>query len=234
MATFVLVHGAWHGGWCWRRVAEPLRREGHTVFTPTLTGVGDRAHLLAPNIDLVSHIRDVVAVLEAEELEKVVLCGHSYGGMVITGAADTVTSRVDTLVYLDAFLPEPGQAMVDLLPPERRQTILDSAEGSWMMPSPTAAFFKVQKPEDQAWVDRRTTPHPCATMRQPLAHKRPWEKVRKRVFVEAEGYRPSSFTPIAERLRNDPIWEVVGVPCGHDVMVDEPQRLVQILLAAAA
>ena len=233
MATFVLVHGAWHGGWCWSRVAKPLRQQGHIVFTPTLTGVGERAHLLAPTIDLITHVRDIVAVVEAEELDKVVLCGHSYGGMVITGVADTVTTRIDALVYLDAFLPEPGQSMADLLPPERRQAILESAGGSWMMPSPTAAFFKVAKPDDQAWVDRRTTPHPGATMRQPLQHARPWERVRKRVFVEAEGYRPSSFTPIAARLRQDPSWDVIGVPCGHDVMVDMPDRLVQILLAAA-
>ena len=233
MATFVLVHGAWHGGWCWHRVAEPLRQQGHQVFTPTLTGVGERAHFLAPTIDLVTHVRDVVAVIETEELDKIVLCGHSYGGMVITGVADTFPSRVDALVYLDAFVPEPGQSMVDLLPPARRKALVDDLGGEWMMPSPSAAFFKVRKPEDQAWVDRRTVPHPAATIRQGLSHKRPWERVRKRLFIEAEAYAPSAFTPIAARLRTDPAWEVLAVPCGHDVMVDEPERLVQILLAAS-
>jgi len=232
MATFVLVHGAWHGGWCWRRVAEPLRHMGHTVFTPTLTGLGERAHLLTPTVDLITHVRDIVGVIEVEELENVVLVGHSYAGMVITGAADATTQRIDAMVYLDAFLPQPGQCMIDLLPPERRQGMLANTE--WMTPAPPAAFFKVQTQADQDWVDRRTTAHPAATMRQPLQHDLPWERVRKRYYVPAETYNSPNFMPIAARLREDPKWNVVGIPCGHDVMVDAPDRLVEVLLDAAS
>ena len=114
MATYLLVHGAWHGGWCWRRVTDILRAEGHTVFTPTLTGLGERAHLARPEIDLETHISDVLGVLDAEELDDVILCGHSYGGMVITGVADRLPGRIKALVYLDAFVPEHGESVIDL------------------------------------------------------------------------------------------------------------------------
>lgn len=234
MATFVLVHGAWHGGWCWPRVADPLRTMGHRVFTPTLTGLGERSHLLDPRVDLITHVRDVVGVIESEELEEVVLCGHSYGGMVITGAADAVRHRVDAMVYLDAFLPEPNHSLIDCLPPERQRMIREnSAATGWMTESPPASSWKVRSPEDQIWVDRRTTPHPAATMNQPLPHSRPWDSVRKAVYVRAEGYDPSPFGPIAARLKGNPHWQVTGVPCGHDVMVDEPKLLIDILLDAA-
>ena len=122
MATFVLVHGAWHGGWCYRDTAQALRAAGHTVHTPTHTGVGDRAHQSAENITLETHIRDVCGVIEAEELTDVILCGHSYGGMVISGVADRLPGRIRALVYLDAFVPEHGQSLIGLirqaLPPE--------------------------------------------------------------------------------------------------------------------
>ena len=191
MANFVLVHGAWHGGWCWPRVAEPLRRAGHQVFTPTLTGLGERAHLLDPQVNLITHVRDVVGVIEAEELDQIILCGHSYGGMVITGAADAVRrGRIDSLVYLDAFVPEPDQSLIDCLPPERQKRMREHGPGGWMTESPPASSWKIRAPEDQIWVDRRTTPHPAATMSQPLSHRRPWEWVRKSVYVRAEGYDP--------------------------------------------
>ena len=108
-ATFVLVHGAWHGGWCWIKVARLLRDATHTVYTPTLTGLGERAHLATPDVDLETHIQDVVAVIESEELRNVVLVGHSYGGMVISGVAARVPNRIGRLVYLDAFIAETGR-----------------------------------------------------------------------------------------------------------------------------
>jgi pimeloyl-ACP methyl ester carboxylesterase len=114
MTAFVLVHGGWHGGFCWRFVAPALRRAGHDVYTPSLTGLGDRAHLARPGIDLELHIQDVVAVLEMEDLREVVLLGHSYGGMVVTGAADRCTARIRNLVYLDAFVPENGKCALDV------------------------------------------------------------------------------------------------------------------------
>src|SRR5215211_1043953 len=122
MATFVLVAGAWHGGWCWRKVTPLLRAAGHEVFAPTLTGLGERSHLAHPDVGLTTHIQDIVNLLEYEDLNDVVLVGHSYSGMVITGVAEQVPGRLAHLVYLDAFVPENGQALVDLLPPEGRQS----------------------------------------------------------------------------------------------------------------
>src|SRR5258705_1716413 len=127
-STYVLVHGAWHGGWCWKRVAPALRAAGHEVYTPTLTGLGERAHLANPAIDLATHISDVVNLLEAEELNEVVLLGHSYGGMVVTGVADRAPARLRRVIYLDAFLPEDGKSLLDYLHPDRRSIINRSEE----------------------------------------------------------------------------------------------------------
>ena len=154
--TFVLVHGAWHGGWCWRRVSDRLLTAGHRVFTPTLTGLADRAHLLTPEVNLMTHVQDVVGLIQSEELEDIVLCGHSYGGMVITGVAEALRSRIDAMVYLDAFVPEPQQSLVDAMPEDRREKARLAFGSNWRIPSPSAASWKITSPEDQAWVDRRT------------------------------------------------------------------------------
>ena len=116
MATFVLVHGAWGGGLIWRRNAQELRKAGHEVYTPTLTGLGDRKHLLRHDIDLGTHIKDVLGLIDYEDLSDIVLVGHSYGGMVVSGVADAVPDKIASLVYLDAFVPENGRALFDLLP----------------------------------------------------------------------------------------------------------------------
>ena len=235
MATFVLIHGAWHGGWCYRDVARSLRADGHNVFTPSLTGLGDRAHLASPDVDLETHVTDVVSLFEAEEIENAVLCGHSYGGMVITGAAERLADRLHALVYLDAFVPESGKCLLDLTAPERRQQIEAAAAkaGSFTLPVPPGVW-KIADPEKDAWVSRRVVPHPMATMRQVLEHTDPWTRVAKRVFVLAEGNEGSPFHRYAERYRDDPAWTVVGVPCHHDVMVDEPALLTEILLDASS
>src|SRR5947208_7876814 len=135
--TFVLVHGAWHGGWCWIKVTRLLTDAAHVVHTPTLTGLGERAHLARPEIDLEAHIQDIVAVLEAEELRNVVLVGHSYAGMVITGVAARVPNRIASLVYLDAFVPEAGRSLLSYQPPERAEAMRSAAtrEGEgWRIP----------------------------------------------------------------------------------------------------
>src|SRR5438874_13830434 len=137
MSTYVLVHGAWHGSWCWKRVRQALQAAGHDVFTPTLTGVADRSHLISRDVNLETHITDVVNLIQWEELTNVVLCGHSYGGCVISGVADRIPDRIAALVYLDAFVPENGQSLHDTLPPEVRngqiEQMLQSGEG-WKVP----------------------------------------------------------------------------------------------------
>ena len=144
MTTFVLVHGAWHGGWCYKRVARLLRQAGHEVYTPTLTGLGERAHLMNQAIDLDTHVQDIAGVIRCEELSDVVLCGHSYGGMVITGVAEQIAAKIRSLVYLDAFVPENGKSVFDYLPAEQSGQMRDDAaqngEGYKVSPIPAAVF----------------------------------------------------------------------------------------------
>ena len=235
MATFVLVHGAWHGGWCWKRVRPLLAAKGHDVFTPTLTGVGERSHLLSRETRLETHITDILNVIRWEELSDIVLCGHSYGGMVISGVADRVADRIRSLVYLDAFVPVDGQSTLDFMPPDRAQMFLDGAEAQgegWRMPPIPAAVFKVRE-ENQAWVDQQCTPHPVACFEEKIRLTGALDRIARRTFILAADYNPSGFQGIAQRLKQDPSWNVVSVPCGHDVMVDLPRELADLLIASA-
>src|ERR1700689_4112235 len=137
MATFVLVHGAWHGGWCWKRVRRSLQAQGHEVFTPTLTGVADRSHLLSREVNLETHITDVTNLILWEELSDVVLCGHSYGGPVISGVADRIPDRIGALGYLDAFVLQNGQSVHDVLPAEQKNAQIEGVRqmgDEWKVP----------------------------------------------------------------------------------------------------
>jgi pimeloyl-ACP methyl ester carboxylesterase len=161
--TFVLVHGAWHGGWCWKKLTPLLRAADHQVFTPTLTGLGERSHLLTPEVDLDTHIKDIASVLEYEDLRHVVLVGHCYGGMVIAGVAEALSTRVAQLVFLDAFLPESGKALTDYapLPPMR--------DDGWRVPVPgTGRDSGVTDESDIAWTDPRLGDQPYRTFTQPV------------------------------------------------------------------
>ncbi len=235
MTTYVLVHGAWHGGWCWTRVAKLLRDAGHEVHTPTLTGLGEKAHLLSRDIDLGTHIADICGVFEAEEITDAVLCGHSYGGMVITGAADRIADRIATIVYLDAFIPTDGQSLLDIQGPERRKLFLEQAaksEDGGVAPM-SASYFSVMDPEDAAWIDRRCVPQPINTYDYRLRLTGAGDAIRRKIYILAEGHINSRFGPYAEQTRADPAWEYHGVAAGHDVMVDMPEELTEILLGAA-
>ncbi len=242
MATFVLVHGAWHGGWCYKRVAAHLRAAGHEVYTPTLTGLGERAHLMSRAVNLDTHIRDIVGVFRWEELTDVVLCGHSYGGMVITGVADKVPEKIRSLVYLDAFVPNSGESLFDLVTPETRAAFREDAqqngEGYLMTPIP-AAVFNVN-PKDAGWVDRMCVKHPLACFEQKISLSGGLARINKRTYILAPGWAPpaamggqSPFVPLAEGLRQDPAWRVHSMPCGHDAMVDMPKELAELLVAAS-
>lgn len=235
MTVFVLVHGAWHGGWCWTRTARALREAGHDVHAPTLTGVGDSAHLANRHVDLETHIEDVVRLFEAEELSDAVLCGHSYGGMVITGVADRIPDRIRSLVYLDAFVPADGQCTFDFQPPDRAASMRAEAEskgGGWLIPPIPARRFNVNE-ADQAWVDRRCVPHPLACFTQRLRLTGAHTRISKRSFIKAGAYVPSPFDAIFERLKREPGWHVTSIACGHDVMVDKPDELATQLIQAA-
>jgi pimeloyl-ACP methyl ester carboxylesterase len=242
MATFVLVHGAWHGGWCYKQVAAHLRAAGHEVYTPTLSGLGERAHLMSRAVNLDTHIQDIVGVIRWEELSDVVICGHSYGGMVISGVADKVPEKIRAVVYLDAMLPDNGQSLMDSLTPQMQAAFRDDAkqngEGYLMTPMP-AAIFRVNA-KDAAWVDRMCVKHPLECFEQKIELTGGIARIGKRTYILAPGWAPpvelggeSPFVPIAERLKQDKGWRVVSVPCGHDVMVDMPVELAGMLIAAS-
>jgi pimeloyl-ACP methyl ester carboxylesterase len=246
--SFVLVHGAWHGGWCWRDVRLILERVGHKVFTPTLTGLGERAHLRDPVPGLETHIQDVVGLIEAEEPNDIVLVGHSYGGMVITGVADRLKSRMRHVVYLDAALPENGQSMITQNPnvvgEENYARSLQglkglAPDGVWMSPLPPVAFGIPPEPADQhAWVGRQLKPHPLKTWTDPIALTNQGSLGIARTYVVC--VKPvlpqSSFPAHAARIkagRAGPGWQVVELQTGHDAMVTAPAQTAAILRAAA-
>jgi pimeloyl-ACP methyl ester carboxylesterase len=230
MATFVLVHGAWHGWWCCTRVPTWLLAEAHDVFTPTLTGVAERSHLISPQVGLETHIADVVNLIRWEELTDVVLCGHSYGGCVITGAADRVAERIKALVYLDAFILGDGQGLHDVLPPEVRDGQVKGAVHGWQVQPITAEFFRV-KTTDRAWVDGQCTPQPLATFQQRLRLRQTFPAA-KTTHILATGYEQSPFPPFHELAKRNG-YKTRTVDCGHDVMLDKPNELVAMLREAA-
>ncbi len=233
MATFVLVHGAWHGGWCWRRVSDLLTRKGHRVFAPTMSGVGERSHQLDGSINLTTHIEDILGVVKWEGLSDIVLCGHSYGGMVITGVADRIPDKIRSLVYLDAFVPENGQSLWDLQAPDRRPGIIDGAgaKGGLAVPPMPAAFFKVNA-KDAAWVDSQCTPQPLGTMLEKVKVNGAHKSITKRTYILAGDYAGPIFSKTYAALKNDKAWATHSVPSGHDVMLDQPEMLADLLEGA--
>jgi pimeloyl-ACP methyl ester carboxylesterase len=231
--TFVLVHGAWHGGWCWRRVVDRLHSGGHVVFTPTLTGLGERVHLMRPGIDLKTHITDVVNVMKWERLTDVVLCGHSYGGMIISGVADQMADAIRSIVFLDAFVPKNGEAMRDLTSAAVRQTAQAAmALGDVGIPPRPAEAFGVN-PADRAWVDALCVPQPIGTFTDKIVLSGALNHIPRKSYVRAASYVNPGFDRALAAANADPSWRTYQVPCGHDVMVDMPERLTEILLEAA-
>ena len=231
--TFVLVHGAWHGGWCWVRVARLLRQQGHEVFTPTLTGLGERSHLLSKDITLATHITDVVNVLKWEGLSEIVLCGHSYGGFIVSGVAEQMQAAIGSIVFLDAFVPENGDAVVNLTGPAVQDAARNAVQrGEIGIPSRPAAAFNVNE-KDRAWVDGLTGPQPLATFTDPIALTGARDRIAKKAYVRAKNYENPGFDKALAKLRSDPSWRVYEAPCGHDVMVDMPERLAEILVEVA-
>jgi pimeloyl-ACP methyl ester carboxylesterase len=237
VATFVLVHGGGHGGWCYQRVARLLRSAEHEVYTPTMTGVGERAHLLHTSVDLDMHIEDIAAVLEFEGLEDVILVGHSYGGMVITGVADRQPDRVGRLVYLDAATPTSGQSLVDVA-----GSIIEAVRPSGqtvngvelvLLPSPEAGlFYGVTDPADLAWMADKLTGHPWRCFEQPLTltdELALWSIPQFHIVCTSTLATRDAQQMAAARAQGR-LWDI---DTGHDLMITEPERVASALMEIA-
>jgi pimeloyl-ACP methyl ester carboxylesterase len=230
MATFVLVHGAWHGGWCWRFVRPLLQRAGHDVFAPSLTGLGERKHLARPDIDLDVHIGDVVSLLEMEDLREVILVGHSYGGMVVTGAADRAHARIRRIVYLDAFVPANGKCTLDYVVPERAARMREEGEKVGSVTPPPLSLWGLTKPEHIDFVKPREVRHPYRTMSQRIVLRNEAALARlPKTFVYCSSPATGSFDQFAAKYRNDPSWQFYELNTGHDAMILMPERVAEIL-----
>jgi pimeloyl-ACP methyl ester carboxylesterase len=237
MATFVLVHGGGHGGWCYKFVAERLRAAGHLVHAPSLTGLADREHLMSPDIDLDTHITDIVKLLHFEDLRDVILVGHSYGGMVITGIADRAADRIGHIVYLDAANPTNGQSLVDVAGPmmlaaRQMGQVIDGIE-LVLIPTPGfGAFYGVTDPALLRWMDARLTPHPwkCFEQKLVLANEQALAAIPQSHII-------CSATMLGrdiEALKANSDGRVWDVDTGHDLMITEPARVTDHLLKIAA
>lgn len=244
MATFVLIHGAWHGGWCWWKTAPLLRAAGHRVLAPSLTGLGDRQHLAAllppASINLDLHIQDIAQLLRAHDLNQAILVAHAYAGMVITGVAEILPRRIAALVYVNGVAPDDGEAMVDQLAavrgPEfaariRRQI----AAGDPFLPPPAsgaeiARRWAVADPDDQAFLLPRLSPQPAATFAQPVRVANPEAAALRREFILCGR---SGFDPVAAKAAASG-WGIHHIDTGHDPMVTAPEQLSRILRDIAA
>lgn len=238
--TFVLAHGSWHGGWCWTRVAERLRKGGHQVHTPSYTGMGDRAHLLSKNITIETFVQDLVSVIESNELSDVILVGHSFGGVPITGVADRIPNRLKQLVYLDAVVLESGKSAFSVYPPEEAAARIRAAEqasGGLAVPVPP------QLPEvwglkagtaDYAWVARRLTAQPLQTYTTALSLRAPIGNSVSKTYIECVQPKHPALAGSKALLRTQPGWKHVDFAGPHDAMITHPKELTELLLGIAA
>jgi pimeloyl-ACP methyl ester carboxylesterase len=227
--TFVLVHGAWHGGWCWRRVSDLLEKQGHKVFAPTLTGLGERSHLLTREVNVSTHVTDIVNVLKWEDLTDVVLVGHSYGGLVISGVAEQLADKISSIIFLDAFLPENGDSLLEKSSPAFKSAIeaaLGRNETSFKAP-PASAFGVEEK--DRAWVDSKTTPQPIGTYAEKATYTGGRDKIAKKAYIRALGYKSPTFDANVAKVKSGTGWKYAEMQTGHDAMVIAPDQLVALI-----
>lgn len=234
MATFVIVHGGWGGGWEWDAVARGIRAQGHDVHTPTLTGLGERAHLGRPDVGLATHVQDVVAVLESWDLQDVILVGQSYGGMVITGVVDRVPGRLRHLVYVDAFVPFDGQSCNELCGPAwtaRMRELADEYGDGWRVPLPFTGTMGLSD-EVAAWYIPRLVPHPLAALDDRLERTGAGEQVPRSYLhlVDAEGVDDQGPTAASARHARDAGWHYTQVVGPHDLHVEDPARMTALLM----
>ena len=232
MSTFVLVHGAWHGGWCWRWVREHLENQGHLVYTPTMTGVGEKAHMISPDITLDTVINDVIETITDEDLTNVILVGHSFAGPVISSVAERLASRIDQLIYLDAAILENGESMFSCIPQRivaERQRQTDETSGGLSIPVPTAEKLGITDQEQWNYVQRNLTPHPISTYKSPLILAgKPGEGFRCTYIACSKPlYEPLTW---ARKRAKEYGWKIIELETGHDAMINSPESVSDLLM----
>lgn len=219
MADYVLVHGAWGGGWAWEPLAEKLRESGHRALVVQLKGLGSRRAELAPGICLTDHVNDVLQQIENAGFDRFILTGHSYGGMVITGAATKLGGKIDAIVYVDAFLPSDGQSLWDITGSWEHSHYIDSQK---FTPGLVEPIIGAGSP--------KLSPHPLLTLIEAVRFTGEEAKIPHRAYVFATEWQPTPFQRFAKIVRDDPTWNYYEAPSGHDVMADQPEQLLSILL----
>jgi len=232
MADFVLVHGAWHGAWCWKKILPGLWAAGHRAFPVTLTGTGERAHQLSPDITLRMHVDDVAAIVESEELQRAILVGHSYAGMLITAVADRMPDRIARLVYLDAVVPHPGESWSRTHPPQTQAQRREAIAKTGSIPPADPGLFGLSG-EDAAWVARRQRPHPGGVYDDSLHFDAARVAALPRTFIDCNAPALATIAVMRERVRKEPDWQVHEIATGHDAMISAPGELLRLLLDAA-
>jgi pimeloyl-ACP methyl ester carboxylesterase len=242
--VFVLVHPAWHGAWFWKKVVPLLRQSGHLVFTPTLTGLGERSHLARAEVGLDVHVTDVINVLKYEDLRDVVLVGHSSSGAVITAAADRAPAQIALVVYLDAFVPEDGQGVLDLITPERRQMMetLVKAEGSgWLLPrfapppweTIVRDMWGVTSDDDVRWMLERLEPTPFRHLKDPVHCTNAEAEKLPRAYIRCRQFPNPRFDQHAEMAQRSPLWRYRELAAPHHAAVTMPDKVTALLLQLA-
>jgi pimeloyl-ACP methyl ester carboxylesterase len=219
---FVIVHGAWTGSWSWQRVVDRLHAKGHRAFAPTLTGLAEKSHLLTAAVTLDTHIDDIVNEIVWKDLTDIVLVAHSYGGIVGTGVIERIPDRIASVVYLEAFVPEDGTSFADMA------AGMDFTPLA--VPSPPSSPGDYLREDDRAWVDTKATAHPRGSFTQKLKVTGAYERLPKKAYIYATGW--DGFAGVADRFRGKEGWTIRDIPCGHDVPVDMPDELTQMLIDA--
>ncbi|TWB87744.1 alpha/beta hydrolase family protein [Bradyrhizobium macuxiense] len=235
--TFVLVHGAYHGGWCWKPLARLLRAAGHEVYTPTQTGLGERRHLMSDKITMETFVLDIVNLILSEDLNDVVLVGHSYGGRSNSGVADRIPERLRRLIYIDGGLAPDGRSFFDALPEEMQKTFTKTSfdfDGGISLPPPCATVFGVQDPEQVAWLNRFLTPQPLSVNRSTLPLVNPLANGLPVTYVECVSPRLPFAASSVGYARKQPDWRVLEFNGGHNAIVTHAKEMAELLLREGA
>ena len=237
MASYVLVHGAWHGGWCWKRTARLLRAQGHEVYAPSLTGSGDRKHLLSPSVGMDTYVQDVVNLIEYEDLTDVLLAGHSASGSVVAKAAESVHPRLKALVYVDAVILPSGKAMFDVFPPQWTEGMRASArtrgEGWYLPPEQDMifSFFASDcSDEDKQWLWRMATPQPIKPYEDRVDLSRFYQLSIPKTYIKCTKSQAGAPRSVADKFG----MQYFEIDAGHDPMVSQPERFAAILAQLAS